>query len=40
MDSTGKEVTVWQKMIDSPNYWVEDTIPLRPSMSGKQHKPR
>ncbi|ELU00294.1 hypothetical protein CAPTEDRAFT_184235 [Capitella teleta] len=40
MDSTGKEISIWQRMLDSPNYWIEDTLSLRPSMSGKHHKPR
>ena len=29
MDSTGKEVTLWQQMLDRPNFWVEGSISLR-----------
>ncbi|XP_026780453.1 synaptotagmin-like protein 2 isoform X6 [Pangasianodon hypophthalmus] len=29
MDSTAKEVALWQRMMDSPNEWVEDVLPLR-----------
>merc|ERR1712117_20849 len=30
MDSTGKEITLWQQMLDRPNFWVEGSISLRP----------
>jgi len=30
MDSIGKEVTLWQQMLDRPNFWVEASITLRP----------
>ncbi len=30
MDSTGKEVTLWQQMLDRPNFWVEGAVSLRP----------
>ncbi|XP_058270137.1 synaptotagmin-like protein 2 isoform X2 [Hemibagrus wyckioides] len=29
MDSMAKEVALWQRMMDSPNEWVEDVLPLR-----------
>ncbi|XP_060743807.1 serine-rich adhesin for platelets isoform X1 [Tachysurus vachellii] len=29
MDSVDKEVALWQRMMDSPNEWVEDVLPLR-----------
>ncbi|KAK3560641.1 hypothetical protein QTP86_014494 [Hemibagrus guttatus] len=29
MDSIAKEVALWQRMMDSPNEWVEDVLPLR-----------
>lgn len=33
MDSTGKEVTLWQTMMQRPNFWVEGSVPLRPQLS-------
>lgn len=33
MDSAGKEVTLWQTMIQRPNFWVEGSLPLRPHLS-------
>ncbi|XP_060801943.1 uncharacterized protein LOC106134708 isoform X1 [Amyelois transitella] len=33
MDSTGKEVTLWQTMMQRPNFWVEGSLPLRPHLS-------
>ncbi|XP_053543527.1 uro-adherence factor A isoform X4 [Ictalurus punctatus] len=35
MDSTDKEVALWQRMMDSPNEWVEDVLPLRMVMTAK-----
>ena len=32
MDGLGKEVTLWQQMLDRPNFWVEGCIGLRPSL--------
>lgn len=29
MDGLGKEVTLWQQMLDRPNFWVEGSVPLR-----------
>ncbi|XP_043115637.1 synaptotagmin-like protein 2 isoform X2 [Puntigrus tetrazona] len=29
MDSTAEEVTLWKRMMDSPNEWVEGMLPLR-----------
>lgn len=32
MDSMGKEVTLWQTMMQRPNFWVEGSLPLRPQL--------
>ncbi|XP_058178369.1 uncharacterized protein LOC131294341 [Anopheles ziemanni] len=32
MDSTGKELSLWQNMINRPNFWVEGALVLRPSL--------
>ncbi|XP_073985722.1 bitesize [Rhodnius prolixus] len=32
MDASGNEVTLWQRMIEKPNFWVESCLPLRPSL--------
>ncbi|KAJ9595826.1 hypothetical protein L9F63_012981, partial [Diploptera punctata] len=32
MDATGKEVTLWQQMLERPNFWVEGCLTLRPSL--------
>lgn len=32
MDATGKEVTLWQQMLDRPNFWVEGSISLRAAL--------
>lgn len=32
MDSTGKELSLWQSMINRPNFWVEGGLPLRSSL--------
>ncbi|XP_059052794.1 uncharacterized protein LOC131847279 isoform X1 [Achroia grisella] len=32
MDSVGKEVTLWQTMMQRPNFWVEGSLPLRPQL--------
>ena len=29
MDATGGEVTLWQQMLERPNFWVEGSVPLR-----------
>ncbi|XP_059564224.1 synaptotagmin-like protein 2 isoform X12 [Myotis daubentonii] len=29
MDSTSEEVALWEKMVNSPNTWIEATLPLR-----------
>ncbi|NXS21815.1 SYTL2 protein, partial [Mystacornis crossleyi] len=29
MDSTSDETALWEKMMNSPNTWIEDTLPLR-----------
>lgn len=31
MDASGKEVTLWQQMLDRPNFWVEGSLHLRPA---------
>ncbi|KAJ2952290.1 hypothetical protein O0L34_g4571 [Tuta absoluta] len=33
MDSVGKEVSLWQTMMQRPNFWVEGSLPLRPQLS-------
>ncbi|XP_049870041.1 uncharacterized protein LOC126369598 isoform X2 [Pectinophora gossypiella] len=33
MDSVGKEVTLWQTMMQRPNFWVEGSLPLRPQLN-------
>ncbi|NXH18682.1 SYTL2 protein, partial [Bucco capensis] len=35
MDSTSDETALWEKMMNSPNTWVEDTLPLRMLMVAK-----
>ncbi|XP_066555526.1 uncharacterized protein sytl2a isoform X10 [Amia ocellicauda] len=35
MDSNTDEATLWERMIDSPNEWVEDVLPLRMLMMAK-----
>ena len=32
MDATGKEVTLWQHMLERPNFWVEGCLTLRSSL--------
>ncbi|XP_050442650.1 uncharacterized protein LOC126846867 [Adelges cooleyi] len=32
MDSNEKEVALWQRMLDRPNFWVEGCLSLRPSL--------
>ena len=31
MDANGGEVTLWQQMLERPNFWVEGSVPLRTS---------
>ncbi|XP_054020817.1 synaptotagmin-like protein 2 [Dryobates pubescens] len=38
MDSTSDEAALWEKMMKSPNRWVEDTLPLRMLMVAKFKK--
>ncbi|KAF3692658.1 Synaptotagmin-like protein 2 Exophilin-4 [Channa argus] len=38
MDSTSYEVVLWERMIASPNEWVEGVLPLRILNSAKQFK--
>ncbi|KAH1186122.1 hypothetical protein KIL84_018871 [Mauremys mutica] len=38
MDSTLEEITLWERMLSSPNTWVEDTLPLRMLMVAKLTK--
>ena len=35
MDATGKEVTLWQQMLDRPNFWVEGSVTLRSTIDGR-----
>lgn len=32
MDSSGNEITLWERMLERPNFWVESCLPLRPSL--------
>ncbi|NXP31107.1 SYTL2 protein, partial [Leiothrix lutea] len=38
MDSTTDETALWEKMMNSPNTWIEDTLPLRMLMVAKLTK--
>nr|XP_014426609.1 synaptotagmin-like protein 2 isoform X2 [Pelodiscus sinensis] len=38
MDSTFDETTLWERMMNFPNTWVEDTLPLRMLMAAKLTK--
>ncbi|TFK14234.1 fibrosin-1-like protein [Platysternon megacephalum] len=38
MDSTLDETTLWERMMSSPNTWIEDTLPLRMLMVAKLTK--
>ncbi|NWS68744.1 SYTL2 protein, partial [Crotophaga sulcirostris] len=38
MDSTSDESALWEKMMKSPNTWIEDTLPLRMLMVAKLTK--
>ncbi|KAM6157540.1 synaptotagmin-like protein 2 isoform 3-T3 [Rhynchocyon petersi] len=38
MDSTPEEVALWEKMVDSPNTWIEATLPLRMLLIAKISK--
>uniref|UniRef100_A0A8D0HA85 C2 domain-containing protein n=1 Tax=Sphenodon punctatus TaxID=8508 RepID=A0A8D0HA85_SPHPU len=38
MDSTSDEISLWEKMMNSPNTWVEGTLPLRMLMVAKMAK--
>ncbi|KAM6211348.1 synaptotagmin-like protein 2 isoform 2-T2 [Sarcoramphus papa] len=38
MDSTSDETALWEKMMNSPNTWTEDTLPLRMLMVAKLTK--
>jgi len=31
MDSSGKELNLWQQMLERPNFWVEGSVHLRPN---------
>ncbi|GBP28101.1 Synaptotagmin-like protein 4 [Eumeta japonica] len=39
MDSIGKEVTLWQTMMQRPNFWVEGSLPLRLNFSKASLEP-
>lgn len=32
MDATGRELTLWQSMLERPNFWVEGAVTLRPNL--------
>ncbi|KAM9601822.1 synaptotagmin-like protein 2 isoform 3-T3 [Morphnus guianensis] len=38
MDSTSDEAALWERMMNSPNTWIEDTLPLRMLMVAKLTK--
>ncbi|XP_048215307.1 synaptotagmin-like protein 2 isoform X2 [Perognathus longimembris pacificus] len=38
MDSTSEEVALWEKMVHSPNTWIEATLPLRMLLIAKISK--
>ncbi|XP_019499068.1 PREDICTED: synaptotagmin-like protein 2 isoform X1 [Hipposideros armiger] len=38
MDSTAEEVALWEKMVKSPNTWIEATLPLRMLLIAKISK--
>ncbi|XP_042544449.1 synaptotagmin-like protein 2 isoform X10 [Dipodomys spectabilis] len=38
MDSTSEEVALWEKMVNSPNSWIEATLPLRMLLIAKISK--
>ncbi|XP_032344693.1 synaptotagmin-like protein 2 isoform X12 [Camelus ferus] len=38
MDSTPEEVALWEKMVNSPNTWIEATLPLRMLLIAKISK--
>lgn len=35
MDATGKELSLWQSMLERPNFWVEGCVSLRPSLDNR-----
>ena len=35
MDATGKEVTMWKKMLDRPNFWTPGLVTLRSTIEGR-----
>lgn len=38
MDSTSEEAALWEKMVNSPNTWVEAMLPLRMLLIAKISK--
>ncbi|XP_076686006.1 uncharacterized protein LOC143378009 isoform X2 [Andrena cerasifolii] len=32
MDATGRELSLWQSMLERPNFWVEGSVTLRPNL--------
>ncbi|XP_011503250.1 PREDICTED: uncharacterized protein LOC105366490 [Ceratosolen solmsi marchali] len=32
MDATGREMSLWQNMLERPNFWVEGAVTLRPNL--------
>lgn len=32
MDAKGKELSLWKSMLERPNFWVEASLSLRPSL--------
>lgn len=34
MDASGKELSLWQNMLNRPNFWVEGSLVLRSTLDG------
>ena len=35
-DAKGEEISIWQSMLDRPNYWIQVTLLLRPNMDRRK----
>jgi len=36
MDAKGDETSIWQAMLDRPNYWIDGTLMVRPNMDRRK----
>jgi synaptotagmin-like protein len=36
MDARGEEISLWQAMIDRPNFWIDGALVLRSTMSKRK----